>query len=230
MTEAFVSARGLGRRYASAAATVDALADADLEIAEGERVALVGPSGSGKSTLLSLIGGLDRPTSGRILVGGHDLAALSPDDLARYRSAEVGFVFQTFRLLSHLSLAENVALPAILAGTPREHAEGRACELLARVGLAARAGHRPSNASSGEQQRAAIARALMNRPALLLADEPTGNLDADSAGAVLALIDELHASEGLTLIVATHDPDVAGRAGRLIRLRAGRLAESLPSA
>lgn len=230
MVEAFVSARGLGRRFASGAAAVDALADVDLDISRGERVALVGPSGSGKSTLLNLIGGLDRPTSGRLLVGGRDLAALSPDDLARYRSAEVGFVFQSFRLLSHLTLAENVALPAILAGTPRLPAEARAGELLARVGLAARAGHRPGDASAGEQQRAAIARALVNRPALLIADEPTGNLDADSAAAVLALIDELHADEGLTLIVATHDPDVAGRAGRLIALRAGRPTESLPSA
>jgi ABC-type lipoprotein export system ATPase subunit len=230
VTEALVIARGLGRRYASGAAAVDALVDADLDITRGERVALVGPSGSGKTTLLNLIGGLDRPTSGTLMVGGRDLAALTRDDLARYRSAQVGFVFQSFRLLPHLTLVENVALPAVLAGAPRERAEARAGELLARVGLAARGDHRPGGASAGEQQRAAIARALVNGPALLLADEPTGNLDADSAAAVLALIDELHASEGLTLIVATHDPDVAARSDRVIRLRAGRVGEAVPSA
>jgi ABC-type lipoprotein export system ATPase subunit len=230
VTEALVIARGLGRRYASGAAAVDALVDADLDITRGERVALVGPSGSGKTTLLNLIGGLDRPTSGTLMVGGRDLAALTRDDLARYRSAQVGFVFQSFRLLPHLTLVENVALPAVLAGAPRERAEARAGELLARVGLAARRDHRPGGASAGEQQRAAIARALVNGPALLLADEPTGNLDADSAAAVLALIDELHASEGLTLIVATHDPDIAARADRVIRLRAGRVGEAVPSA
>ena len=222
--------RDLGRRYANGGATVDALAGIDLDIAAGERVAIVGASGSGKTTLLNLIGGLDRPTSGTLLVGGRDLAALSSDALAAHRSARVGFVFQAFRLLSHLTLVENVALPAVLSGMTREHAEARAGELLAQVGLAARARHRPGDASAGEQQRAAIARALVNAPAFLLADEPTGNLDAESAAAVLALIDELHASEGLTLIVATHDPDVAARADRVIRLRAGRVFEAVPSA
>jgi ABC-type lipoprotein export system ATPase subunit len=229
VSEEFIVARGVGRRYASGAAAVEALAEADLDVAPGARIALVGPSGSGKTTLLNLIGGLDRPTSGSLIVGGHDLATLSRDDLARYRSAEVGFVFQSFRLLPHLTLAENVALPAVLAGTAREQAEQRAAALLGRVGLAARADHRPGDASAGEQQRAAIARALVNRPMLLLADEPTGNLDAESAAAVLALIDELHGSEGLTLVVATHDPDVAARADRVVRLRAGRVVEAVPS-
>jgi ABC-type lipoprotein export system ATPase subunit len=221
--------RGLGRRYTTGSATIDALAGIDLDIAAGQRIAIVGASGSGKTTLLNLMGGLDRPTSGTLMVNGRDLAALSSDELAAYRSAQVGFVFQAFRLLPHLTLGENVALPAILAGAPRQRAEARAGEHLARVGLGARAGHRPSDASAGEQQRAAIARALVNGPKVLLADEPTGNLDAESAAAVIALIDELHASEGLTLIVATHDPDVAARADRIVRLRAGRLSEAVPS-
>ncbi|HEV2249440.1 MAG TPA: ABC transporter ATP-binding protein [Candidatus Limnocylindria bacterium] len=225
-----IVARDLGRRYATGGSRVDALAGIDLDIAAGERVAIVGASGSGKTTLLNLIGGLDGPTSGTLRVDDRDLAGLSSDELAAYRSSHVGFVFQSFRLLPHLTLAENVALPAVLAGTTREAAEARAAALLGRVGLAAHARHRPADASAGEQQRTAIARALVNGPRLLLADEPTGNLDADSAAAVLALIAELHASEGLTLIVATHDPDVAARADRVIRLRAGHLVEAVPSA
>ena len=217
--------RDLGRRYANGGATVDALAGIDLDIAAGERVAIVGASSSGKTTLLNLIGGLDRPTSGTLLVGGRDLAALSSDALAAHRSARVGFVFQAFRLLSHLTLVENVALPAVLSGTTREHAEARARELLAQVGLAARARHRPGDASAGEQQRAAIARALVNAPAFLLADEPTGNLDPDLSLEIMNLLREVNAG-GTTVVVATHDRELIRLVGRrTITLDQGRVVE-----
>lgn len=224
MDGALVVAHGLSKRYRIGNATVDALADVDLDVDAAEWVAIVGPSGSGKSTLLNLIGGLDRPTSGTISTGGRDLVALSSDELARYRRETVGFVFQAFRLLTHLTATENVALPLILAGADRITAEARAVGLLERVGLADRAAHRPPQLSAGEQQRVAVARALVNGPRLLLADEPTGNLDSAAAASLLDLLGSLRTPGGLTLVVATHDPDVAARADRVVRLRAGRLA------
>jgi putative ABC transport system ATP-binding protein len=220
---ALIEASRLSRRYTFGPTAVDALVDVELRIAAGEAVAIVGPSGSGKSTLLNLIGGLDRPTAGTLEVDGRDLAALSSDELARYRRATVGFVFQAFRLLADLTASENVALPLLLAGGARAAAERRAGELLARVGLADRATHRPPQLSAGEQQRVAVARALANGPRLLLADEPTGNLDAAASAALLDLVASLRASEDLTVIVATHDPEVAARADRVVRLRSGRL-------
>lgn len=210
-------------------ASIDALADVDLEIAEGESVALVGPSGSGKTTLLNLIGGLDVPTNGSVVVDGRDLATLSRDELARYRQRTVGFVFQAFRLLAHLTAIENVALPLVLAGADRAMAEDRASELLERVGLGARARHRPARLSAGEQQRVATARAIALAPRILLADEPTGNLDAAAGAALLDLFRELREQDDLTLVIATHNPDVAARADRVIALRDGHVVTAAPA-
>lgn len=218
-------ARGLTKRYRVGSTVVDALAGIDLEVADGEWVAVEGPSGSGKSTLLNLIGGLDRPTSGSIGVAGRNLAALDGGALARHRRETVGFVFQAFRLLARLTARENVALPLLLAGRARADAERRADELLERVALAPRAAHRPPELSGGEQQRVAIARALVNGPRLLLADEPTGNLDAAAAADVFRLLVDLRRHGGLAVIVATHDADIARGAERVLRLRAGRVVD-----
>jgi len=219
-----VSAQGLTKRYRLGSAVIEALAAVDLDIADREWVAVIGPSGSGKSTLLNLIGGLDRPDSGSLVVGGLDLAALQSDELARHRRKTVGIVFQAFRLLAHLTALENVALPLLFAGGSRLDAERRAADLLDEVGLGGRIQHRPAELSAGEQQRVATARALVNDPRVLLADEPTGNLDADSAAGVLDLLAELRRDRGLALVVATHDGQVAGRADRIVRLRAGKVA------
>src|SRR5919201_4516443 len=221
---AIVELINVGRRYAVAGAAVDALADLSLTLTAGEQVAVTGPSGSGKSTLLNLIGGVDRPTSGSIRVEGRDLGRLTSDELARYRREMIGFVFQSFRLLPHLTALENAALPAVLAGASEKDAEARARPLLERVGLEERFRHRPTELSAGEQQRAALARALVNGPRILLADEPTGSLDADAAAAFLELVDQLRRERHLTILLATHDADLAARADRVVRLRRGRIA------
>jgi putative ABC transport system ATP-binding protein len=223
---ALIEARALAKRYKLGGADVDAVSGIDLDVAQGEWVAIKGPSGSGKSTLLNLVGGLDRPTSGSIAVGGRELGSLDSAALAKHRREIVGFVFQAFRLLAHLTARENVALPMLLAGRWRADAERRADELLERVGLAARAAHRPAQLSGGEQQRVAIARALVNGPHVLLADEPTGNLDAVAATEVLDLITALRRDGALTVLVASHDPDVAARAERIVRMRDGRVVDS----
>jgi len=214
----------IGRRYRVGDAEVDALAEVSVVVGVDEHLAVTGPSGSGKSTLLNLIGGVDRPTSGTIRVDGRDLGALSSDELARYRRETIGFVFQTFRLLPDLTAIENATLPQVLSGTTEAAGETRARPLLERVGLGDRALHRPSQLSAGEQQRVALARALVNGPRILLADEPTGSLDADAAKAFLDLLDEMRAERGLTLIIATHDAELAARADREVRLRRGRIA------
>jgi len=223
VTEPLVRAEAVSKTYALAGERVGAVDSVSLRVAAGTSVAITGPSGSGKTTLLNLIGGLDRPSAGAIAVAGRDLAALSSDELAAYRRETVGFVFQAFRLLPYLTALENVALPLLLAGVARAAATERAREGVGRVGLAARAGHKPSQLSAGEQQRVAVARAIANRPALLLADEPTGNLDEASARALLDLFAELRAERGLTLLVATHNAEVASRCDQEIRLRAGRV-------
>ena len=220
---AAIETRELGRRYRNGDAWIDALRGVSVEIAAGAFVAVVGPSGSGKSTLLGLVGGLDRPTDGSVEVEGRDLSSLTSRELARFRQTTVGFVFQSFRLLSHLTALENVGLPAIIAGADTSSSLRRAEALLSRVGLAARVSHRPSRLSAGEQQRVAIARSLVNEPRLLLADEPTGNLDSEAANALLALLTAVRLERSLTLVVATHDPEIARRADRIIRLRAGRV-------
>jgi putative ABC transport system ATP-binding protein len=197
------------------------LDDVDLTIQPGEFVAVVGPSGSGKSTLLALMAGLDRPTSGEIRIDGAPIQAMSEDQLALLRRKKIGFVFQSFQLLSNLTARENVLLPVELLGLPDPFA--RADELLAAVGLADRGHHYPSQLSGGEQQRVALARAFAARPSILLADEPTGNLDGATGRKVLELLTGLRAREGTTLILVTHDLAVAALAGRQIHLRDGRV-------
>jgi putative ABC transport system ATP-binding protein len=207
---------------------VPALRGVTLAIQQGDYVAIVGPSGSGKSTLMHLLGGLDRPTSGRLLLGGRDVAGLSAAEMARVRNEVIGFVFQSFHLLAQTSALDNVALPLIYRGIRRAQRRRLAEAMLGRVGLAHRVGHRPNQLSGGEQQRVAIARALVTEPAVLLADEPTGNLDSASGAAVLALLEELNAERGVALAIVTHDRDVAARARRQIVMRDGVIVDPPP--
>ena len=194
-----------------------------LELAPGENVAIVGPSGSGKSTLLNVIGTLETPTSGRVLLGGEDPANLSEPALARFRNQKVGFVFQDHHLLPQCSVLENVLVPTIAAGPTSREAHQRAVGLLDRVGLTDRIEHRPAELSGGERQRVALARALVNRPAILLADEPTGNLDRTTAAQVAQLLLDLQREEGMMLIVVTHSSELAQRMSRTLELDEGRL-------
>ncbi len=213
----------LTRRYEMGDAFVDALRGVDLTIARGEFVALVGPSGSGKSTVLNLIGGLDRPTSGQVWINGTELSASDERTLTRHRRQHVGFVFQSFNLLPRLTAEENVALPLMFSGMPEKERRARARDLLERVSLKHRLDHRPTQLSGGEQQRVAIARALIGRPALLLADEPTGNLDTGTGAEIMALLKTLNQEQDLTLLVVTHDAEVAAFADRVVKLRDGRV-------
>jgi putative ABC transport system ATP-binding protein len=218
-----VRAVGLSRRYQMGDAFVDALRGVDLCIARGEFVALVGSSGSGKSTVLNLIGGLDRPTSGEVWINGTELGKSDERTLTRHRRQHVGFVFQSFNLLPRLTAEENVALPLMFSGMPEKERLARARALLKRVGLGPRLTHRPTQLSGGEQQRVAIARALVGQPALLLADEPTGNLDTATGAEIMGLLKELNRERGLTLLVVTHDPEIAAFADRIVRLRDGQV-------
>jgi putative ABC transport system ATP-binding protein len=206
--------------------TVPALRGVSLTIDAGDYVSIVGPSGSGKSTLMHLLGGLDRPTSGRLLLGGRDVAALGAAEMAKLRNEVIGFVFQSFHLLPQTTAADNVALPLIYRGVGRSARRRRAVEMLGRVGLEHRVDHRPNQLSGGEQQRVAIARALVTEPAVLLADEPTGNLDSVAGAAVLALLEELNAERGVALAIVTHDREVAARARRQIVMRDGVVVSS----
>ncbi|MEB3237395.1 MAG: ABC transporter ATP-binding protein [Candidatus Sericytochromatia bacterium] len=223
-----IEAIDLQRHHRTTGETVRALDGVSLALEAGEHVALTGPSGSGKSTLLNLLGGLERPTGGRLLVAGTDLATLSADELAEYRCRRVGMIFQSFQLLGRMSALENVILPMRLGGVPQVERTRRAMDLLSLVGLAARAGHRPSALSGGEQQRVAIARALSMEPSVLLADEPTGNLDSVRAEEIVELLSLLCRERRLTLVVVTHDSAIAARAGRRLSLRDGRLLEGSP--
>jgi ABC-type lipoprotein export system ATPase subunit/ABC-type antimicrobial peptide transport system permease subunit len=215
----------LCRQYHLGSTEVNALKNIDLEINQGEFVALVGPSGSGKSTLLNLLGGLDRPTSGEIHFLNLPLHCASEQELTAHRRYNVGFIFQTFNLLPTLTALENVALPLMLSGVGLGEREQRARELLSRVGLEHRLNHRPPEMSGGEQQRAAIARALVNNPKLILADEPTGNLDSATGAEVMRLLQELNVERGVTLIIVTHDPEIANFADRVVHLRDGEISE-----
>ena len=202
---------------------VRALDGVDLSVAEGDMLSIVGPSGSGKSTLLNLIGGLDRPTAGTVLIDGQDLSGLPDDDLTRVRRDKIGFIFQFFNLLPTLSCLENVALPLHLRGWPRRKTADRARELLDLVQLGHRLEHRPDELSGGERQRVAIARALSIYPPILLADEPTGNLDTATGIEILNLVRDLHDRLGATVLVVTHDPSVADSCARTVTLRDGRV-------
>ena len=221
MDDALIISRGLARRYNVGKTVVAALSGIDLAIPRGEFAALVGPSGSGKSTLLNLIGGLDRPSGGEICVDGLSLGSATEPQLVRHRRARVGFIFQSFNLLPTLTALENVESPMVLAEVSRSERLARAAGLLESVGLAQRISHEPNELSGGEKQRVAIARALANRPSLLLADEPTGNLDSKTGSAVLDLLCNLVRQNGLTLVMVTHDPEVASRADRIFHLRDG---------
>ncbi len=219
---------GIERSYQLGRETIHALAGIDERIEAGEHVAVMGPSGSGKSTLLNVIGCLDRPTAGSYRLDGREVAGLPEHELARIRRREIGHVFQAFHLIPRMSAAENVELGLLFdAVAPRERRQ-RAIEALARVGMQARAKHRPGELSGGERQRTAIARAVVTRPRVLLADEPTGNLDQVSGRAVLELLDELHAG-GLTVVIVTHDPGVARRAQRVLLMRDGRVVRRMPA-
>jgi putative ABC transport system ATP-binding protein len=216
-------ARSVSHTYDGPSGPVPVLADLDLDIPAGGYVALAGASGAGKTTLLALLGGLERVQSGTLTVGEHDVAALAGDDLAAYRRLTVGFVFQHFGLLDALTAAENVELAAVLAGERPSQRRERARALLDAVGMTPRASHRPGALSGGERQRVAIARALVNRPRLVLADEPTGNLDEDTSVEVLRLLESLQTERGCTLLVVTHDRSLARRAEHVVTLDHGRI-------
>ena len=211
---------GIDKEYAQGESTVHALRAVDLLVEAGESISILGPSGSGKSTLMHLIGCLDTPTRGRYLLEGEEVGSLDPGRMAEVRNRRFGFVFQSFHLLPRLSALENVAMPLRFAGKSTAEQRERAAALLERVGLTDRLTHRPSELSGGQQQRVAIARALANRPAVLLADEPTGNLDSHSGEEVVALLEELN-GEGQTVIVVTHDEGLAARTSRVIRMLDG---------
>jgi putative ABC transport system ATP-binding protein len=219
-----LAASNLTKTYDTGEARVTALAGVSFDVAPGEFVALMGPSGCGKSTLLHLCGAMDRPTAGTLTLDDRDLSSMGDDELTRVRREQVGFVFQFFNLLPTLTVLDNIALPCLLAGVAGDEAEQRGRALAARVGIAHRLSHYPQQISGGEMQRAAIARALIHRPALLVADEPTGNLDSENGANVLALIGELNRELGVTVLMATHAADVAGAASRVLRMKDGRFA------
>ncbi len=221
-TELIVEAIGLERIYETGETRVAALAGLTLDVRRGEFVAVMGPSGSGKSTLLNVLAGLERPSGGRVIVDGVDLAGLDENGLARYRRDNIGIIFQALNLLPRYRVIDNVALPLLFAGIPLAERERRASAVLDRLGMAPRAGHRPSQLSGGEMQRTAIARALVTDPALLLADEPTGNLDSANGEALLGLLAELH-QRGQTIVLVTHDAAIAARAQRVVRMLDGKM-------
>ncbi len=220
-----IEMRGIRKVYRTGKVAVEALRGIDLDVAPSEFVAIVGPSGSGKSTLMNLVGCLDTPTEGTYRLDGEEVSGLSIDRLADIRNRKIGFVFQGFHLLPHLTVYENVELPLVYGSVPARRRRERVLELLEQVGLADRADHRPSEISGGQAQRAAIARALAMDPAILLADEPTGNLDTASGSDVMDLFSALH-ERGRTLVVVTHDPALARRARRVVRLRDGRIVDA----
>lgn len=223
MSEAVLELVGVTRAFGEGRGRLEVLRGADLTVAAGEIVALVGPSGSGKSTLLQIAGLLERPDSGAVRLSGRDCGALGDTERTRLRRDGLGFVYQSHHLLPEFTALENVVVPQMIAGVSRADAAERGMEILARLGLAERASHRPGELSGGEQQRVAIARALANRPGLLLADEPTGNLDPDTADTVFAELLSLVRERGLAALIATHNPELAARMDRRVTVRGGRV-------
>ena len=228
--DVLVSIRGLTKAYRRGKQTISVLADINLDIARGDFVALMGPSGSGKSTLLNLIAGIDKPTAGMITVGGTDIARLSEAELARWRASQVGFIFQFYNLMPVLTAFENVELPLLLTALSRRERREHANAALDLVGLSDRSDHYPNELSGGQQQRVAIARALITDPVLIVADEPTGDLDRTTGEEILSLLDRFNRELGKTIILVTHDPKAAAKARRLVRLEKGRIEEDAGAA
>ena len=215
-----IEIRNIIRDFKLGSETVHVLKGIDLDIESGDYVAIMGPSGSGKSTLMNLLGCLDTPTAGNYLLNGKDVSQMSDDQLADIRNTEIGFVFQTFNLLPRTTAIDNVALPMVYAGASKADRHARAAEVLTDVGLSDRMDHRPNQLSGGQRQRVAVGRALVNKPSIILADEPTGNLDTKTGHEIMALFDEIHKA-GNTVIMVTHEEDIAAHAHRVIRLRDG---------
>lgn len=224
--ECIVSLSGVTRTYRMGEVDLHALRDINLEIVQGEYVAVMGPSGCGKSTLLNVLGCLDRPTHGRYLLGGRDVSTLSDDDLSDIRGSQLGFIFQSYNLIQQLNVLENIQVPLYYQGHSTAESRVTAASFAERVGLGDRIHHKPMQLSGGQQQRVGIARALVNDPLLLLADEPTGNLDSVSGVEILGLFDALR-EQGKTIVMVTHDPDIGRRADRIVRLRDGHIEEDV---
>jgi putative ABC transport system ATP-binding protein len=222
MSEPIIRIRDLTRRYEMGGETIHALRGVNLDIQRNEYVAIMGPSGSGKSTMMNLVGCLDTPSSGEYWLNGQEVSRLSDNALARVRNREIGFVFQTFNLLPRATALHNVELPLVYAGVATKTRREQAARALTQVGLAERMGHKPNELSGGQRQRVAIARALVNRPSILLADEPTGNLDSVTSEEIMRVFGELHAT-GQTVVMVTHEPDIAACAARVVTLRDGRI-------
>ena len=220
MTRSLIEIDGVTKRYKLGEQIVYALNGVNLNIERGEYTALMGPSGSGKSTLMNIIGCLDSPTEGAFFLNNKEVSKMSDSALSEVRNTEIGFVFQTFNLLNRLNAIENVSLPLVYAGIPKKEREERAKEVLDKVGLGDRMSHKPNELSGGQRQRVAVARALINNPSILLADEPTGNLDTQTSHEIMALFEEIH-SAGNTIVLVTHEEDIAQHAKRIIRLRDG---------
>ena len=223
MSEALISLQEIRKTYVLGEQTVHALKKIDLDIYRGEYVALMGPSGSGKSTLMNIIGCLDTPSSGKYWLNHKEVSQMSDIELSKVRNDEIGFVFQTFNLLNRLTSLENVARPLVYAGISQKERNERAAETLNKVGLGNRMDHKPNELSGGQRQRVAVARALINNPSLLLADEPTGNLDTQTSHEIMALFEEIHAG-GNTIVLVTHEEDIAKHAKKIVRLRDGLIA------
>lgn len=223
-----INAKGLSKSYRMGQETIRALVSVDITVKKGEYVAFMGPSGSGKSTLMNIVGALDTPTSGSYILNGNDVSKMSESDLATVRNKEIGFVFQTFNLLPRYSALENVALPLVYAGYSKAERNEKAKKVLEDVGLGERSGHRPNELSGGQRQRVAIARALVNDPSIILADEPTGNLDSKTSYDIMALFKNLN-EKGNTIIMVTHEEDIAAYARRIIRLRDGVIESDMPN-
>jgi putative ABC transport system ATP-binding protein len=224
VNKSLIQLQDITRKYVMGTETVHALRGVSFSIEKNEYVALMGPSGSGKSTLMNILGCLDTPSSGEYWLNGKDVSKMTDNELAAVRNIEIGFVFQTFNLLPRNTALENVALPLVYAGVKKEEREARAAKVLTMVGLADRMGHRPNELSGGQRQRVAVARALVNNPSIILADEPTGNLDTKTSHEIMALFEEIH-KNGNTIILVTHEEDIAQHAKRIVRLRDGLVAE-----